>query len=108
MGATTLPGEEGQFEQIATYSFEFNPETRIIEPVMNINYFEITDTGVSTTIHKSVGPNYANTVSPQNMSKFRGMSVLDDLMNVEMNDYKNSGDPFSFLTADKRVSHGQQ
>jgi hypothetical protein len=25
-----------------------------------------------------------------------------------MKDYKDSGDPFSFLTAEKNVSHGQQ
>jgi hypothetical protein len=107
-GLTTLPNETGQFEQKATYSFEFNPETRVIEPVMNISYYKVTDSGVSSDVYKSVGPNYANTVSPQNMSKFRGMSVLDDLMNVEMKDYKDSGDPFSFLTAEKNVSHGQQ
>ena len=107
LGMTKLPGEEGQFEQIATYSFEFNPKTKIIEPVMNINFHKIEGNGVSKDIYKSVGPSH-NNVSEENMSKWRGFSILDDLMNAEMSSYMNSGDPFSYISANTLSSSGQK
>ena len=102
LGPTTIDGDV-IVNQIGTYTYEFNPQTRVIEPVLNIDYYKIVDGRMSRDIYKSVGPD--NAARPE---EWRGMHLLDKLMNAEMEGYKSSSSYMTFLNATKSISDGLQ
>ena len=100
LGRTIIEGDT-EVMQLGTYTYEFNPKTRVIEPVLNINYHKIVNGQVSQDIYKSVGPSNAS-----DPNKWRGMHLIDSLMEAEMQGFMNSGSYLNYLNAAKISSSG--
>lgn len=100
LGTTKLDGDT-EVMQVGNYSYEFNPKTKVIEPVLNIDYYKVVDGQVSKDIYKSVGPGNAS-----NPDQWRGMHLLDKLMQAEMNGFMQSNTYMTYLNAEKLSSSG--
>ena len=100
LGLTTIDGDVPVM-QVGNYSYEFNPETRTIEPVLNIDYYKVVDGRVSQDIYKSVGPTNAS-----NPDQWRGMHLIDALMEAEMKGFMRSTSYMNYLNAAKLSSSG--
>ena len=100
LGLTKIDGDVPVM-QVGNYSYEFNPETRTIEPVLNIDYYKVVDGRVSQDIYKSVGPTNAS-----NPDQWRGMHLIDALMEAEMKGFMRSTSYMNYLNAAKLSSSG--